>query len=116
MKSKPQNNTEKGQFAEQQAAIFLEKKGYKILATNYRHGRGEIDLIATENNIVVFVEVKSRKNAAFGQPETAVNHKKQALIQQTAEGYLEELGLQNPIRFDIIAIVGQEITHFEDAF
>lgn len=116
MKSKPQNNTEKGQFAEQQAASFLEKKGYKILATNYRHGRGEIDLIATENNIVVFVEVKSRKNAAFGQPEMAVNHKKQALIQQTAEGYLEEFDLQNPIRFDIIAIVGQEITHFEDAF
>jgi putative endonuclease len=116
MKTKPQNNTEKGKFAEQQAAIFLEKKGYRVLATNYRHGRGEIDLIATENNVIVFVEVKSRKNATFGQPEIAVNHKKQALIQQAAEGYLEELDLQNSIRFDIIAIVGQEITHFEDAF
>ncbi len=112
----PLNTTQKGKIAEQQAQNYLQQQGYELLTTNYRQGRGEIDLIMRKPNLVIFVEVKSRKNADFGNPEIAVTPQKQNLIQQTAEAYLLANNLHCPIRFDIIAITGNEIEHFEDVF
>jgi putative endonuclease len=114
--SNKKNNTIKGKEAEDLATQFLVNLGYEILVRNYRYQRGEIDIIAKIADTIVFVEVKSRKNEDFGFPEEAVTPKKQDLIHTTAENYLLENDLQNDIRFDIIAIVNQEVTHLIDAF
>ena len=57
-----------GKRGEQLAVSFLEKKGYQILATNWRHRRAEIDIIAMDEDVLVFVEVKTRNNNNFGEP------------------------------------------------
>ena len=112
-------NKEKGILGEQIATNFLIKKGFQILEKNYRVGRHEIDIIAKKENLVVFVEVKLRKNENFGFPEAQVNHKKEEHIRNVADYFLE----QNPqffeIRFDIISIILEpktEIVHLEDVF
>lgn len=118
MPVKPHNQT-LGKKGEMIAGLFLEKAGYQILQTNYRAGRGEIDLIVHKNGLLVFVEVKSRTSSRFGFPEEAVNTRKAEKLIETAEMYLEEVKWQGPIRFDIIAIETSgkcEVTHFEDAF
>lgn len=65
-----------GQYAEIVAADYLVKKGFKILAQNFRYKRFEIDLIVKKDELIVFVEVKARKNNLFGHPEDFVNRKK----------------------------------------
>jgi putative endonuclease len=119
---KPNSNTQKGKEAEDLAAKFLQSLGYEILVRNYRYKRGEIDIIAEckdekkSNKVIVFVEVKSRKNNDFGFPEESVNARKAELIHQTADNYLIENNLHHQIRFDIIAITNTEIEHLIDAF
>ncbi len=108
---------EKGFFYENQAKTFLQEKGYEILAQNYRFGKGEIDLIAQQNNWLVFVEVRYRKNADFGYPEQSISAKKKTLIRQTAENFIFQKNWQGNIRFDIVAIIENgEIEHFQDCF
>jgi putative endonuclease len=109
-------NTQKGREAEMMAAQFLQNLGYTILLQNYRYKRGEIDLIASFDNTIIFVEVKSRKNNDFGFPEESVSNKKADLIHQTADNYLISNNLTQNIRFDIIAITAQTIEHLIDAF
>ena len=70
---------ETGKKAEILASIFLEEKGYEIIARNYRSGRAEIDLIAKKGIFVVFVEVKSLTNTKFGNPEISVTKNKKAV-------------------------------------
>lgn len=111
----------KGKWGEDLARRFLEKKGYSILACNYRSGRQEIDLIAHIGNELVFVEVKTRKNNDFGFPEEWVDELKMERIFNAAEAYVMENDLEGELRFDIIAITGSnetsaEIEHIEDAF
>ncbi|MCC5931980.1 MAG: YraN family protein [Cyclobacteriaceae bacterium] len=113
------NNIKSGQEGERLAAEYLQKNGFFIRETNYRAGKSEIDIIATKGELLVFVEVKLRKNADFGYPEEAVNEKKWEKITEGAEVYLEKCGWQGMIRFDIISILrgsSSEITHIEDAF
>jgi len=113
------SKTNQGRAAEAMAAQFLQDLGYEILARNYQSHRWEIDLIARKAQILVFVEVKSRANTAFGYPEAAVNLKKQTYVRYAAEQYLLAHQYTGDIRFDIISIVTgpeQEIVHFEDAF
>ncbi|MEQ9300682.1 MAG: YraN family protein [Cyclobacteriaceae bacterium] len=106
-----------GDSGEQKAADFLLDKGYEICAMNYRHKRGEIDLIVKKNTMMVFVEVKTRNNLKFGTPEQFVSERQQEVIIETANAYVSEVDWQGPIRFDIIAIVPEkEVVHFEDAF
>ena len=108
-----------GAKGEHIAAIYLEKKGYKIIERNYRFKLAEIDLIASIENFIVFVEVKARSSNKFGHPEEAVNAKKARKVIEGAEHYLEAINWKGNIRFDIIAVkLGQEIDiqHFEDAF
>lgn len=92
-----------------------------LLHVNWKSGRREIDIIATKNNIIYFIEVKTRRSARFGWPETAVNFRKQAHIQDAASDYLCQFHLHPAaIRFDIIAITfsGEtyELMHFRDVF
>ena len=104
-----------GRESERKAIHFLEEKGYVFVAANYRYKRGEIDLIMRDGEILVFVEVKSRKSDAYGFPEQWVSAKKINLIQQTAEEYMIQCHWFGRIRFDIVALSGESgFCHLED--
>ena len=112
-------NKELGQEGEHIAANYLIDKGWQILAMNYRYSRSEIDLIASKNDLLIFVEVKTRTNTSYGLPEAFVDEKKAENIIKGAEHYIEENSWQGNIRFDIISIIkGKQldIAHIEDAF
>jgi putative endonuclease len=95
-----------GAWGEAQAAAFLEKKGLKILARNYRTNKGELDLIARDGEDLVFIEVKTRKNLDFGYPEEAVTANKIGHLIEAAEAYLFEHIEEQSWRLDVIAIQG----------
>ncbi len=106
---------------EEIAATFLLNKGYNILFLNWRYGKKEVDIIAAKNDLIVFVEVKTRSGGQFQYPEEAVNKKKQLLIKAAAEGYADQNPSRANIRFDIISVLmdgdlTKEIVHFEEAF
>ncbi len=108
-----------GQLGEQKAADYLKQNGWEILAMNYRHKRAEIDIIASNGKILLFVEVKTRSNLSYGQPEEFVDSSKAELIIVAADHFIREMDWKDQIRFDIISIDNTDhgkITHFEDAF
>jgi putative endonuclease len=94
-----------GREGEDRAASYLVKRGYRILERNYSTRQGEIDLIALDRDEVVFVEVKTRTNDAYGSPEHAVNRRKQGRMIKAALGYIKSRKLhQVPCRFDVVAV------------
>jgi putative endonuclease len=109
-----------GNQGEALALQYLEKLDYQILGTNVQCGRSEIDIIATIHDTLVFVEVKTRKTAYFGYPESFVTEQKQKVLARGAQWYIEKNNYNGEIRFDIIAVIispaKSEIEHFEDAF
>ena len=109
-----------GKEGEDLAARFLTKQGYKILERNYRTRSGEIDLIALHRGEIVFVEVKTRTNNAFGAPELAVTPNKQQRMIKAALGYIKHKRLhQVPCRFDVVAISAaaeKDVELIENAF
>lgn len=110
-----------GNKGEDLAVIFLEKKGYKIIAKNYRNYVGEIDIIARDGETTVFIEVKTRANDSFGYPFEAVHNKKRLKLRNLALLYMKKQGEEIPIRFDVLSIMytdnGQkQIEHIKDAF
>ena len=105
-----------GDAGEKQAVEFLVQKGYQILEKNYRYKKAEVDIIVKNDLFLVFVEVKTRKNNQFGNPEETVSERKIELFQDAAEHYMTENNINLNLRFDIFAITGTEIDHFEDAF
>jgi putative endonuclease len=108
---------ESGKEGEKRAAEFLQLKGWKIIAQNYRYKHGELDIIGIDKDVLVFVEVKFRKNNNFGFPEDFVNNRKMDMVRKTAINFMIKENWQNDIRFDIISITGEETPeHFEDAF
>jgi len=112
----------KGDFGEQLAVDFLEKKGFKIIEKQYRYGKGELDLIAWHGNTLVFIEVKTRLNLYYGLPEEGITRGKILQIRKTAEAYLHEKAINDTeCRFDVVGILktGEDeykITHLENAF
>ena len=112
-----QKTAETGSTGEILAQKFLKTKGYTILFTNWRHKHSEIDIIAQDGKVIVFVEVKTRNNTSFGNPEDFVDKNKMKKMQEAAEAYIEQFDWQGELRFDIIAVEKNNvITHFEDAF
>lgn len=111
-----------GNEGEELAAAYLESKGYTILDRNYFFERAEVDIVATDDNGICFVEVKKRASIHFGRPEEFVTHDKMQNIFKAAEAWIYERKMDGyPVRFDVIAIVQQQnkapdITHFENAF
>lgn len=113
-----------GAWGEEQAAAYLRRKHYKILAAGYRCRFGEIDLIARDRKYLVFVEVKLRKSAKFAQALEYVDRRKQDRIRTTASVYLAQNPTELQPRFDVIevyapegtATLRPEINHLEDAF
>jgi putative endonuclease len=99
----------KGRVGEEIAADFLKRTGYEILEQNYFFNHGEIDIIAKEGNTLVFVEVKSRRSTAFGEPEESVTPKKQELLRRTAEGYVQQKNIgEIDCRFDVVSVMTKD--------
>lgn len=113
-----------GTWGEEQAAAFLRKKKYKILAMSYHCRFGEIDLIAANRKNLVFVEVKLRKSSSFAAAYEYVDQHKQDRLRTTAQLYLSQNPTKLQPRFDVIEIYAPEgvqtvcpiINHMEDAF
>lgn len=111
-----------GKRGEEIAQNYLQRKGLKIIAKRFRFRRGEIDLIASERDTLVFVEVKARGAGSLGLPEESVNVKKQHQIRKIAEAYLALNKIEDvACRFDVISLVfdkreAYSITHIENAF
>ena len=99
------------------ASKFLKEKGYSILETNYKTHLGEIDIIALDKDCIVFIEVKTRTDEAFGAPSEAVTLKKQEKYYKVASEYLQRnKKLDSICRFDVIEIENGQINHIIDAF
>lgn len=106
-----------GREGEDRAGQYLKEQGYRVLDRNYSTRSGEIDLIALHEGELVFVEVKTRTGNAYGAPELAVNARKQARMTKAALAYIKYKKLhQMPCRFDVVAISGQHVELFRNAF
>lgn len=107
-----------GSKGEELAIKFLRKKKFKILEQNYSNKIGEIDIIAEDKGVLVFVEVKARETLAFGRPAEAVDRRKQQKLRTTAQVYLMNKNkLECDRRFDVVEVLGEEIlNHIENAF
>ncbi|MBC8484605.1 MAG: YraN family protein [Ignavibacteria bacterium] len=113
-----------GKYGEEKAREFLESKGYELLTSNFRYDRAEVDLIFKDekNKIIIFVEVKTRRNREFGEPEESINKTKQNQIKKAAEGFVSENEkfLDYDLRIDTVSVFmdgkGITINHTENAF
>lgn len=114
------NNITKGIIGENKAAEYLVSKGYRIIHRNYRTKIGEIDIIAIKDEILIFIEVKTRTSTKYGYPYEAVNWKKQDKIIKTSLIYTKQKTLLNyQMRYDIIEVYLSKkpiINHIENAF
>lgn len=110
-----------GREGERLAEQYLKKKGYKLVERNYRCRAGEVDLIALDRRVVVFVEVKTRSNLSFGTPFEAVKPVKQRKMIHTAQFFLNAKGLhEREARFDVVGVTWSNgapmVEHIENAF
>lgn len=112
------NKRKIGSQQEEKAAKYLESLGYHIIDRNFRYARGEIDIIAKENEYLVFIEVKYRRNDKIGNPSEAIDLRKQRVISKTARYYLYSHGysFDGLYRFDVILLLDNEIEIIQNAF
>jgi putative endonuclease len=117
------NKKETGNKGEDIACDYLDKKGFNILARNWRYLKAEVDIICKdlETDELVFVEVKTRSSDEYGQPSEFVTVKQQKLIISAAHQFIVSNEREEDARFDIISIViesneNQELDHIKDAF
>ena len=110
---------QRGRWGEEIAAQYLRRQGFAILTNDWHSGHRDIDLVAKERETVVFVEVKTRRNRLFGEPELAVNFQKRQFLKRAIAHYMKYNDLSCPTRFDIVAVVGRfgsepDIRHIRD--
>ena len=114
------NHCKTGRNAEQLAVGFLRTRGYRILKTNWRWGKKELDIVATHGGVLIVVEVKSMVDNRVNHPYEVVDQRKQRNLVRAAEGFIRVFNSRIPTRFDVIAVIyhgGQvEIEHIKDAF
>lgn len=112
------NKRRLGTDYEGKACEYLKGNGYEILCRNFRSKKGEIDIIALDNDVLVFVEVKFRQSNTYGYSSEAVNLKKQTVIYRVAEGYLSYNKQYEGMtcRFDVVGFDNGKITHIKNAF
>ncbi|MGO0122564.1 YraN family protein [Desulfothermobacter acidiphilus] len=103
-------NRARGKQAEELAVAYLQRAGWQILERNFRCRWGEIDLVAREGDTVVFVEVRSRSNLAFGSPEESIGWHKRERMKKAVRYFIGRYGREFPCRFDVIAIVWDKAT------
>jgi putative endonuclease len=112
---------DKGKIGEDLAVKFLSRKGYKILKRNYRYGHGEIDIIAMDKDVLIFVEVRMKFSDKFGSPEDSVTIKKREQLKKIASAFIQMNEVNfSECRFDVIGITFKDgkfnINHIENAF
>lgn len=110
-----------GKEGESLAAEYIATNGYKILHTNWRHGKKEIDIVATKENMLVVFEVKARFGDYWEEPKESVKKRKQKNIIEAADAYVEKFDINMEVQFDIISIIYRsnakpELEHIPDAF
>jgi putative endonuclease len=111
-----------GQEGEAAAESYLRRKGYRILAKNLRSSLGELDLVAEDGRVLVFVEVKARRTEEFGGAIHAVHQRKQEKLIRLASQYLARHQMTNrACRFDVVLLQGTDasalqIEHIQNAF
>ena len=114
--------TDFGREGERLARTYLEKKGMRCTARNFKRLHGEIDLVMDDGRVLVFVEVKTRHSLRWGTPAEAVTSSKQRHIRWCAEVYCAENRIENrPLRFDVVEILAlpgspPRIRHIPNAF
>lgn len=112
-------HNELGKWGEDLAADYLQRKGYTIIERDWKSGKRDLDIIAQDGNVIVFVEVKTRRNRLFGEPEESVDYHKLQNLRQAISHYVKFKHIRQEIRFDIISIVGTvgtdpDIQHIQD--
>lgn len=112
------NKRKVGSAYEKRAELFLIRQGLTIVYRNFRSRCGEIDIVASDGETTVFVEVKYRKNGALGLPQEAVDCRKRWRICRAADYFrmLHGMGDFSPVRFDVVAVCGDEISWIRNAF
>jgi putative endonuclease len=110
-----------GRRGEDIAHRYLQKSGMTVVARNYKPGEdSEIDIVARQGDTIVFVEVKSRSSAEFGNPDRAIDQEKQKHIVRAARAYVRRAGINwDQVRFDVISVIFSDppaILHQRDAF
>ena len=109
-----------GSRGEMLAARFLLDKGFAIREYNWRCGHKEVDIIAQERDVLVFVEVKTRSTDTYGNAEEAVTPAKMRHLVLAADTYVKKKNIDLDVRFDVVTIVGDDehhkIEHIRDAF
>lgn len=109
---------DKGRLGEDLAALYLEERGCRVLQRNYRREGCEIDLVAMEEDTLVFAEVKARSSRAWGYGREAVDAAKQRRIIRAAQAYLQETDYAGPCRLDVVEVDlnTRNIVWIRDAF
>ncbi len=112
-------HNELGKWGEALAAEFVEQQGYEILERDWKSGHHDLDIIARDEDTLVIIEVKTRRNRLFGDPEEAIDYKKRLSLQSAINHYVKSHRIKIPVRFDVISIVGMigstpEIDHIKD--
>lgn len=111
---------ELGKLGEECAKEFYKQQNYVILETNWRCYHLEVDLIAINNEQIVFCEVKTRSSTTFGEPETFVTPEKQRNLIRAASQYIRWKGIDKEVRFDIVSVIvcgdKHQLHHLPDAF
>lgn len=112
------NKRDVGNYGEVLAVNYLKELGYEILKLNWRFRYWEVDIIAKDNGILVFVEVKSRSNTNYGNPADFVDYKKQQNLLKIASAYINRSRYEGEIRFDIVSVYleTKKIELIKDAF
>jgi putative endonuclease len=114
---RPRSRRSKGASYEQKAAAFFAQLGFEIIDHNWQAGHREIDLIARKENLVVFVEVKSAADTAYGHPAERVDKTKIRRLSSAAQQYLLAKNLQGvDLRFDVVTFIAGNLEHYPSAF
>lgn len=114
-------HNEIGKIGEEMALKFLKSLGYEVLELNWRYKKLEIDIIAKDGDVLVAVEVKTRKSDVFGAPDVFVDKKKQRFLIKAINEYVNQRQLENEIRFDIVSVLynnnnQEKVEHSKEAF
>ena len=114
------DHNELGKEGEREAVALLKNKNYRILATNYRYLKAEVDIVAEFDGFLVIVEVKARTNAFLAEMATVITPTKKRLLVLAADHYVAEQELDLEVRFDIISVIKKgyvlHLEHIENAF
>ena len=117
------DHNELGKLGEQIAADYLQNKGFRIIARNWRFKHKEVDIIAFDNDCLVIVEVKTRTSSGWEHPRESITPAKIRFIVHAAEQFIKQNKIDNKVRFDAVSVMPKskennewEIEHIEDAF